>query len=60
METTYEAEVVELPRNVGIGDVVKIADEEDNQYILARIAKLVTSDSEGKQQITLGEYTTTS
>lgn len=60
METTYEAEVVELPPNVGVGDVVKIADEEDNQYISARITKLVTSASEGKQQITLGEYTTTS
>lgn len=60
METTYDAEVVELPPNVGIGDVVKIADEEDNQYISARITKLVTSDSEGKPHITLGEYTATS
>lgn len=60
IETTYDAEVVELPKNVGIGDVVKIADEEENQYIVARIIKLVTSESEGKQQITLGEYATTS
>ena len=60
METTYDAEVVELPQNVGIGDLVKIADEEDDQYIMARITKLVTSASEGKQRVTLGEYTTTS
>lgn len=60
METTYDAEVVELPQNVGIGDVVKIADEEDDQYIMARITKLVTSASEGKQHVTLGEYTVTS
>lgn len=57
METTYEADVVEIPKNVRIGDVVRIADEEENQYIVARIVKLVTSASEGKQHITLGEYT---
>lgn len=59
METTYDAEVVELPNNVRIGDIVRIADEEDDQYIQARVTKLMTSASDGKPKITLGEYTTT-
>lgn len=60
IEIEYDAEVVELPQNVGIGDIVKIADEEESQFIIARIIKLVTSDSEGKQHVTLDEFTTTS
>ena len=57
METIYEAEVIDLPPNVGIGDTVHIADEEGNQYITARIMKIVTGDADGTRDIELSSYT---
>lgn len=53
LETTYTADVVDLPKNVRIGDTVLIADEEGQQYIKARIMKMITCVGAGTRDITL-------
>lgn len=56
LEVTYEAEVIEMPPNVRLGDIVRIADPEGGQYIKARIAEEVTGVASGIHEIKLSNY----
>ena len=56
LEVTYEAEVIEMPPNVRLGDIVRIADPEGGQYIKARIAEEVTGVASGIHEIKLNNY----
>ena len=56
IEVNYEADIVELPDNVRIGDRINIIDDDVGLYLNTRILKLETSESDGKKVATLGEY----
>lgn len=56
VEITYEADVIDMPPNVRLGDIVKIADSEGGQYIRARIASESTGAADGLHEITLSNY----
>lgn len=56
VEITYEADVIDMPPNVRLGDIVKIADSEGGQYIRARIASESTGAAGGLHEITLSNY----
>lgn len=56
VEITYEADVIDMPPNVRLGDIVKIADSEGGQYIRARIASESTGTAGGLHEITLSNY----
>ena len=55
-EVNYEAEVVELPAGVQVGDTVRVADSEGNLFFDARILEMKTMECKGKREITLGDY----
>lgn len=55
-EITYEADVIDMPLNVRLGDIVKIADSEGGQYIRARIASESTGAAGGLHEIKLSNY----
>ncbi len=56
IEVNYEADIVELPDNVRIGDRVNIVDDDIGLYLNTRILKLETSESERTKIATLGEH----
>lgn len=56
IEVNYEADIVELPENVRIGDRINIIDDDVGLYLNTRILKLETSECEGKKVATLGEH----
>ena len=55
-EVNYEAEVIELPKGVQVGDTVRIADTEGSLFLEARILEMKTMECRGKREITLGNY----
>ena len=55
-EVNYEAEVIELPKGVRVGDTVRIVDEEGGLFLEARILEMKTMECRGDREITLGEY----
>lgn len=55
-EVTYEAEILDLPENLKIGDTVRIIDMDGDLYLSARLLKMETRASERTQTATLGDY----
>lgn len=55
-EVTYEAEILDLPENLKIGDTVRIIDMDGELYLSARLLKMETRASERTQTATLGDY----
>ena len=55
-EVNYEAEVIELPKGVQVGDTVRIADTAGSLFLEARILEMKTMECRGKREITLGNY----
>lgn len=56
VDINYEADIVELPENVQIGDRVTIIDDDIGLYLNTRLLKLETSDTEKTKTATFGEY----
>lgn len=56
VDINYEADIVELPENVQIGDRVTIIDDDIGLYLNTRLLKLETSDIEKTKTATFGEY----
>ena len=56
VDINYEADIVELPKNVQIGDRVTIIDDDIGLYLNTRLLKLETSDTEKTKTATFGEY----
>ncbi len=56
MEINYEVELITLPDNVRVGDMIKIIDEAAGLYLSARILVLQVSASNKTQTATLGDY----
>ena len=52
----YEADVLELPSNVRIGDTVRIVDRAGELYLSARVLKLESSEVAGTRSATFGNY----
>lgn len=55
-EVNYDAEVIELPTGVKIGDRVNIVDKNSELYVSARILVLKTSITNNTREATFGEY----
>lgn len=55
-QVTYEAEILDLPENLKIGDTVRIIDDAGETYLSARLLKMETRASERIQTATLGDY----
>ncbi len=55
VEVNYEADIIELPDNVRVGDRINIIDDDVGLYLNTRILKLETSESDEKKVATLGE-----
>ena len=55
-EVNYEANVINYPEGVRIGDKVNIIDDEGNLYLESRILKLETSAANNKIVATFGEF----
>ena len=56
MEVNYEADVIELPEGVQVGDTVQIVDTQGELFLEARILIMETRASEDSRKITLGDY----
>lgn len=56
MEINYEADILELPENVKIGDRVNIIDDEGKLYLSSRVLVLETSICDQKRTAVLGEH----
>lgn len=56
LEMTYEAELIDIPRNLAVGDTVRIVDRDGELYLQARLLKLETSESRDTRNVTFGEY----
>lgn len=56
MEVNYEVDIIELPRNVKIGDRVNIVDDRGKLYVSARLLELKSSITAGSYKGTFGEY----
>lgn len=56
MEVNYEADVVDLPEGVKVGDTVRVVDEKGKLFLEARILKMETSVTRDERKITLGNY----
>ena len=52
----YEANVINYPEGVRIGDKVNIIDDDGNLYLESRILKLETSAANNKIVATFGEF----
>ena len=52
----YEVELLVLPDNAKIGDVVRVVDETGELYLSARMLTLEVSVSNKTQKTTLGEF----
>lgn len=55
-QVTYEAEIMDLPENLKVGDTVRIVDRAGELYLSARLLKMETRASERTQTATLGDY----
>ena len=55
-QVTYEAEILDLPENLKIGDTVRIIDRAGEVYLSARLLKMETKASEQTIMATLGDY----
>ena len=55
-EVNYEANVINYPEGVRIGDKVNIIDDDGNLYLESRILKLETSAANNKIVATFGEF----
>lgn len=52
----YEVDFAKLPDDVQIGDRVNIIDDDGELYLEARILKIETSEADGTQTATIGDY----
>lgn len=52
----YDVDFAKLPDNVQIGDRVNIIDDDGELYLEARILKIETSEANGTQTATIGDY----
>ena len=52
----YEVDFAKLPDDVQVGDRINIIDDDDELYLEARILKIETSEADGTQTATIGEY----
>ena len=52
----YEVDFSKLPDDVQIGDRINIIDDDDELYLEARILKIETSEADGTQTATIGDY----
>lgn len=53
---TYEADVYDLPRNIGVGDTVDIVDEKGEIFLSSRILQIEHSETRAEDRVTLGDY----
>jgi hypothetical protein len=53
---SVEADVIQLPKEVQIGDTVQIADNITQMYFEGRVLKIETSVTQNKATVTFGEY----
>lgn len=53
VSVSYEADVVDAPDGLQVGDVVRVVDSESKIYLTARLQKMETSSSKGERKITL-------
>lgn len=53
---TYEAEILELPESLDLGDRVYVIDDNGHWYLQARLIELQFSASEDKLTCTLGDF----
>lgn len=54
-QINYEVDVVN-PKDVKIGDTVRLIDVNGELYLSSRVLKIKTSETKGVKQITLGDY----
>jgi hypothetical protein len=52
----YEVDFAKLPDDVQVGDRINIIDDDDELYLEARILKIETSEADGTQTATIGDY----
>ena len=52
----YEVDFAKLPDDVQVGDRINIVDNDDELYLEARILKIETSEADGTQTATIGDY----
>lgn len=52
----YDVDFVKLPEGTKIGDRINIIDEEGELYLEARLLRIETSVSDGKQKAVVGDY----
>lgn len=55
-ETTYEIDLIRLPKGLGVGDTVLIIDADGGLYLKARLLKLTTCEEKKSYTATLGDY----
>lgn len=52
----YEVDFAKLPEDVQIGDRINIVDDDGGLYLEARVLKIETSEADGTQTATIGDY----
>lgn len=52
----YEVDFAKLPDDIQVGDRINIIDDDDELYLEARILKIETSEADGTQTATIGDY----
>lgn len=57
LNTTYEVELAYLPEGIEIGDTIRLIDEADGVFLLARVTQLETSETSGTKRAVLGDIT---
>lgn len=55
-EVNFEADVIDAPSRLNVGDTVFVINEKGKQFLEARILQTIRSRSRGTFQITLGDY----
>lgn len=55
-DVNYDVDFEKLPDDVQIGDRINIVDDDGELYLEARVLKIETSEADGTQSATLGEY----
>lgn len=55
-EVNYEVDIAELPAGLGIGDRVYVVDDAGELYVQGRILELKTSETNKRQEATIGDY----
>lgn len=56
LEIEYNAEIINMPSNVRVGDTVRIADRSGELYLTARVIRLESSEVTGLRTATFGNY----